>query len=536
MKTIMNLREYQIISLNEIDKQWQAGKRVLLLQLSTGAGKTVIFCELIKKNKGKTLFIAHRNQLLAQASLCLAQNGIYHDVVSSESTKKIISQVHHLHLKQSYYKPGSKIIVSAIDTLIRKNINFKAFDLVIVDEGHHVIRENKWGTILEKCSNARILLPTATPERLDGKGLGATASGFADDIIVGTEMKYLIENGFLSDYKIAAPPSDLILANVKLSRSGEYAPRDLVASMQKSRVIGDIAHNYVKFAAGKLGLTFVTDLNTAESVKLNYLDYGVPCEIISSKTSEIDRAKTIQRFKNREILQLISVDLLGEGVDIPAVEVVSMARPTQSFAVYAQQFGRALRPSENKKCALIIDHVGNVFRHGVPDSPRIWSLDDRTVKRKEEKISSITTCTSCFLVYEIHLKQCPFCKKAPIREIKRTPEAVHGDLTLLSKHTINVLKAQIKKIHSPPMFPMRLLGNTPARIRLSNIYKERRLIHEELQKLIDKWAHFKRTEKLTTPEIYKLFYVTFGVDVLTAQILEVEKAKNLTIKIKENLA
>lgn len=530
----MNLREYQIISLNEIDKQWQTGKRVLVLQLSTGGGKTIIFCELIKKNKGKTLFIAHRNQLLVQASLCLAQNGIHHDVISSESTKRIISEVHHLHLRRSYYKPGNKITVSAIDTLIRKNIDFKAFDLVIVDEGHHVIRENKWGTILEKCSNARILLPTATPERLDGKGLGAHASGFADGIIVGTDMKYLIENGFLSDYKIAAPPSDLVLSTVKLSRSGEYAPRELVASMQKSRVIGDIAHNYIKFAAGKLGLTFVTDLNTAESVKLNYLDYGVPCEIISSKTSEIDRAKTIQRFKNREILQLISVDLLGEGVDIPAVEVVSMARPTQSFAVYAQQFGRALRPSENKKTALIIDHVGNVFRHGLPDSPRGWSLDDRTIKRKEEKVSSITTCTSCFLVYETHLKQCPFCKKIPKRVLGKTPQAVHGDLTMLDKKAMGEILNEITRIHGVVRFPKKL--NIYARMRLVELHEKRRIIHKQLRNLIYQWAYKICTESaLNQSEIFKLFYVTFGVDVLTAQILEVKKAKNLITKIKEQL-
>ena len=422
----MELRDYQVDALEKIYAAWAEGHLGVMLQLATGAGKTVTFCEILKNHKGRAIVIAHRNQLVAQTSLCLAKNGVYHDIIASKSAIRVIAALHRFHLGKSFYRPQRHIIAAGVDTLItHKNPTFKDVSLAIVDEGHHVLRKNKWGKALEMFPNARVLLPTATPLRADGYGLGRNADGVADVLIEGVGMRELITRGCLSDYQIAMPPSDLKLDSVKISAGGDYSPVGLKAAARQSHIIGDIVQHYLRFASGKLGLTFVTDLETAADVAQSYRDAGVPAEVISGKTDELTRARLMRKFENREILQLISVDLLGEGVDVPAIEVVSFARPTKSYSLYAQQFGRALRPFPGKTHAIIIDHVGNVLQHGVPDDTRRgWSLSGRDKRTASESTVYIRACANCFLVYEKHLTACPFCghKDAPI--VRSTPEMV----------------------------------------------------------------------------------------------------------------
>lgn len=222
----MELRDYQVDALEKIYAAWAEGHLGVMLQLATGAGKTVTFCEILKNHKGRAIVIAHRNQLVAQTSLCLAKNGVYHDIIASKSVIRVIAALHRFHLGKSFYRPQRHIIAAGVDTLItHKNPTFKDVSLAIVDEGHHVLRKNKWGKALEMFPNARVLLPTATPLRADGYGLGRNADGVADVLIEGVGMRELITRGCLSDYQIAMPPSDLKLDSVKISAGGRLFPR-----------------------------------------------------------------------------------------------------------------------------------------------------------------------------------------------------------------------------------------------------------------------------------------------------------------------
>ena len=529
----MELRDYQVDALEKIYAAWAEGYLGVMLQLATGAGKTVTFCEILKNHKGRAIVIAHRNQLVAQTSLCLAKNGVYHDIIASKSAIRVIAALHRFHLGKSFYRPQRHIIAAGVDTLItHKNPTFKDVSLAIVDEGHHVLRKNKWGKALEMFPNARVLLPTATPLRADGYGLGRNADGVADVLIEGVGMRELIKRGCLSDYQIAMPPSDLKLDSVKISAGGDYSPVGLKAAARQSHIIGDIVQHYLRFASGKLGLTFVTDLETAADVAQSYRDAGVPAEVISGKTDELTRARLMRKFENREILQLISVDLLGEGVDVPAIEVVSFARPTKSYSLYAQQFGRALRPFPGKTHAIIIDHVGNVLQHGLPDDTRrAWSLSGRDKRTAGESSAFIRACANCFLVYEKHLTACPFCghKEAPTG--RSTPEMVEGDLTLLDAAAIAQLRGEITRIDSEPQFPAAIKNNTGARLRLIRIHEERQEAQHELREAIAQWAGYKKAEGLNDAEIYRFFYISFGTDVMTAQTLNAKDAAALYARI-----
>jgi DNA repair protein RadD len=233
--------------------------------------------------------------------------------------------------------------------------------------------------------NARGLGVTATPVRADGKGLGAHHDGVMHHIIEGAGMRDLIQQGFLTDYRIFAPPSDLDLTGVTRAADGDYNKKQLKQRVRRSQIIGDVVAHYLRIAPGKLGLTFATDVETATEIANRYRAAGVPSEVVSAKTPTGQRIEILKRFKRREVMQLVNVDLFGEGFDLPALEVVSMARPTESYGLYCQQFGRVLRPLPGKTVGIIIDHVGNVVRHGLPDKPRRWSLDRRE-KRTVVKI------------------------------------------------------------------------------------------------------------------------------------------------------
>jgi DNA repair protein RadD len=454
----MQLRDYQKNIIDAVYQAWAKGAKNVLVQLPTGAGKTIIFSHAIANFKEWAIAIAHRVELVSQISLALARHGVYHNIIAQKNSIKEIIALHMFDIGKSFYDPNAPRIVAGVDTLVRMSENsnswFRKIKLVIQDEAHHVLRGNKWGKAAELFPNAVGLYPTATPCRADGRGLSRNSDGIIDVMIEGRTMRDLIRDGYLTDYRIVAPPNDLDLSNVNITDSGEFSPEKLRRAVHKSQIVGDVVNTYLKFAPLKLGVTFAVDVESATEIAARFKFAGIPAEVISSKTPDLLRATIMQRFKNREILQIVNVDLLGEGVDVPAIEVVSMARPTNSYGLFVQQFGRALRPMDGKMRALIIDHVGNIKRHGLPDKKRIWTLErfERRAKSNVNNIIQIKICLNpeCMSAYESIYKKCPYCGfyKPPAR--RSTPEEVDGDLTELDENTLLLLRGEIKKIDDIP--------------------------------------------------------------------------------------
>ena len=345
------LYDYQQDVRDQVYVAWQLGMRDVMAVLPTGGGKTVVFSDVIANNVGPSVAIAHRQELVSQISIALARNGIRHRIIGPASVARTCTTAHLAELKRNYIDPMSKVAVAGVDTLIRHNQNdpwLQQVTLVVTDEGHHVLESNKWGKAIQLFPNARGLAVTATPVRADGQGLGRHADGLMDYMVVGPTMRELIAKGRLTEYRIFAPPSDLDLRDVPLSASGDFSPPKLAAAVHKSHIVGDVVAHYLKIAPGKLGVTFAVDVEAAGDIAKAYRDAGVMAEVVSANTPDALRASILRRFRAREVLQLVNVDLFGEGFDLPAIEVVSMARPTQSYGLYAQQFGRALRPLEGK--------------------------------------------------------------------------------------------------------------------------------------------------------------------------------------------
>lgn len=409
---------------------------------------------------------------------------------------------------------------------------------VVVHNCHHVLLENKWGRASKMFPNARGLGVTATPLRADGKGLGRHADGLFDSMVVGPSMRDLIDAKYLTDYRVLAPKSNIDLSRVNVTASGEYSPVPLKAARRASQITGDVVKHYLRCAAGKLGVTFDTDVESATDTAAAYRAAGIPAEVVSANTPDALRTAILRKFRNREVLQLVNVDLFGEGFDLPAIEVVSMARPTQSYALFVQQFGRALRLLDGKEWAIILDHVGNVERHGLPDARREWTLDRRESRRSSapKDVEPVRTCLneSCFSVYERYLTACPHCGHVPEPSARNAPMFVDGDLVELDPETLRLMRGEIARIDGPPVIPRD--ANHIVAQAVKNNHVQRQRSQADLRNALALWAGWQNARGLPDRQAYKRFYLRFGIDVPTALALSSNATDALAERVWNDLA
>lgn len=577
--TMSRLRPFQVGIKSAVFQHWNEGRRNVLVKSPTGSGKTVITADIVREINCAVASIAHRSELVTQKSVALAREGVAHRVIGPDSLRRDCVTLHMEELGRSFYNPGARVGICSVDTLIgRKNDPwFHQVGLWDMDEAHHVLKENKWGEACAMFPNAYGLGVTATPARADGKGLGrgeyneATGKwdndGLFDGIVQGPTLRELIDAGYLTDYRVFAPPSDIDYSEVTVTASGDYSPAKLRAAVHASdKIVGDVVRHYLKIAKGKLGVTFAVDIEAAKEIAAAYKAAGVPAEIVSAKTPALLRTQILRRFKNRQVLQLVNVDLFGEGFDLPAIEVVSMVRKTESWPLFVQQFGRALRlmipadlsaiwgtltdeqrreyiAASGKPVALIIDHVGNVIRHGLPDAPRADSLDRR--ERRSSGPSDaipLRACANenagglgvpCASVYPRFLKTCPYCGFYPEPLARSAPEFVDGDLHELTPEALAALRGKKEAIDGAPRIPGHL--DAMAARGVMNQHHARQVAQHALRENIALWAGWQAHQGRNDSESYRIFYHTFGLDVLSAQALGRPDAEALSSKIKSVL-
>lgn len=540
------LRPYQNDLVNNVYDHWQRGSVNNLVVLPTGGGKTIILSHIVSQHQGHSCVIAHRQELVSQLSLSLGKFGVRHRIVAPRNVIRDIIGLHRAEFGQSFYDPNAPTAVAGIDTLktrIKGELAgwARQVTLWVTDEAHHLLRHNKWGAGVDPFTNARGLGVTATPERPDGFGLGRHADGVFNCMIEGPTMRQLIEMGNLTDYDVAVHQGDFNADALKVTQSGDFSPKQMREASKESHIVGDVVEQYIKHAGGKRGITFATDVETAVTIAQRYKDAGIRAEAVSAKTSDHVRADYIKRFRDGRLEQLVNVDLFGEGFDVPAVEVVSMARPTMSIPVYMQQFGRALRPCEGKERALVIDHVGNVKRHNLPDIPRLWSLDGRDKASRGSKDPDeipLTTCKECFQPYERVKPACPYCGAEPIPEGNRGPKQVDGDLVLLDPNIMAEIRASIEAIDRSPADVASRAAYTAGPIAgkaAANRHHEKQQAQWRLRAAIDVWGAMRRGEGMDDREAYRRFYHRYKIDVLSAQALGRKDAEELSTRIEKDL-
>lgn len=566
----MKLRPYQLDVVNRVHQAWDSGRRCPAMVMGTGTGKTATLSHIVAHEQRPSLVMAHRQELVGQLSLTLGKYGVRHRIIAPDSTRRQIEALHMRHLGRRWIDPHAPVAAAGVDTLIRRDSSdafLRSVDLIVPDEFHHVLRDNKWGRAIAMMpERARILGPTATPLRADGKGLGVHADGVADELILGPSMRDSITSGMLTPYRIFCPPTgNLDLSQVATSAGGDFSPKPLADAVHKSTIVGDVVGSYLRIAPGKRGITFAVDLEHAREICAEYKAKGVPAAVLSADSDTGYRAQVMRDFEAGTLLQLVNVDILGEGVDVPACEVVSFARPTQSFGLFVQQFGRALRlmiapglmgmwgdmsdaeraahiAASVKPTAFIIDHVGNVLRHGLPDAPRRWSLDRRE-KRGTSKGPSdaipLRVCLNdvggylCSTPYERTLHACPMCGHVPTPAGRGRPEEVDGDLHELDERTLAALRGEADRIMLPPQIPQHL--DHVAAMALRKRHTERQRAQGRLGEAMAWWGGWQNAQGRDDREAFKRFYFAFGVDVATARTLPRADAEALAAQVEQVL-
>lgn len=565
----MALRDYQIQYKNDVYAAWAAGARVVMATMATGGGKTTSFCSIVKDTGAPACVIAHRQELVGQTALALNREGIPHGIIAP---KQVVSEIVRLEVEthgHSLFQARAPVRVAGVHTLDARGTDgdrwFNTVQTVVEDEGHHVLRDSIWARALGLFPAARVLLPTAHACRADGRGLGAAADGVVDSLVVGPCGRDLIARGFLSDYTVRVPPSDVDVTDVPVGPSGEFVHTKLRAAVHRSKtIVGDVAAHYVRFAGGKLGLTFAVDIEGATELVAAYRALGVPADIITADTPIHVRAQLMRRFRNRDLLQLVSVDVLGEGTDVPAVEVVSLARHTASWQLYCQQIGRALRVSvaddlakrwdqysdqqrlayiaaSSKPRALILDHVGNFERHartrGAPDSPQEYTLlrAERRKRAAPTDAIPLRTCLAddCLQPYPRTFAACPHCgEPAPPPAGRGSPEQVEGDLVELDPKVFAALRREVARVDAPAVVSQDETADpiVGRRIYLNHLGRQQAQAPlRDAIALFGGWmAHLGHDDR----HGHREFFHRFGIDILTAQTLGAKDAAALEARIR----
>ena len=381
------LRPYQQQLIDDVGYEYSEGRRRVCAVAPCGAGKTIMTAWMARGTAlsgRRAIFMVHRQELIEQTSATFTAMGIRHGLIAAGAAKE-------------YDLP---VQIASVQTLIHRLSQVQAPDLLICDECHHIVA-NTYRKIVDQFSSSYVLGVTATPERIGGQGLGE----IFQSLVLGPSAADLIAAGNLTKYDYYAPPTKFDPAAAHV-RFGEYVKNDLLSQMDDADVIGDIVTNYKNLADGKRAICYCINRAHSEHVAASFRAAGIPALHIDGETHKAVRARAIEDFRTGRLQILCNAELLGEGFDVPAMEAVILARPTASLTLYIQQSMRPLRPDPNnpEKRAVIIDHVGNVFRHGMPDEEREWSLE---TKKRKPRATAIKVCPACYTAVPSTARTCP---------------------------------------------------------------------------------------------------------------------------------
>ena len=384
----MELREYQIELIDNIRSSIRSGNRSIVSVLGCGGGKSVIQAEISRSAtsmRNKVLFLVHRKELCEQMTNTFTAQGVDMDRCS----------------------------VSMVQTVSRHIDKLPEPQIIITDEAHHSTA-NSYKKIYDAFPDALRLGFTATPCRLNKGGLGEVY----DDLITSVSTRWLIDNHYLSPYRYySVKLADTSGLHVK---AGDYKADEVAELMQNKEIYGETVKQWERLAKNKKTIAYCASVEAAEKTADQFRQAGYTAAALCGSTPKELRTKIMQEFRDSKIMILTNCELFGEGLDVPDCECTVLLRPTQSLTLYIQQSMRSMRYMPGKT-AVIIDHVGNCYLHGLPDDDREWTLEP---KKKQENMVKIRECPNCFSVYPPTLQKCPYCGHEAIKEIQRKDKAV----------------------------------------------------------------------------------------------------------------
>lgn len=400
----MTLRPYQ----RDLDDRRRASNaRAILVQLPTGGGKSRLI-QAAAKDHASVLVLAHAEWLISQLSALVdgqvVTAGVQHD--------------------------GNPRIVGMVQTIARRDIPEP--EAIIVDEAHHCPSAT-YRDILERYPNARIYGFTATPQRLDGLGLG----DIFDELICGPSYRELIDQGYLKPFELLSIPSGVDMTGAA-TVGGDFSATDVKHAIRRSTIFGDVVEHYLQHCRPLGGhASFWPSIEMAEEAAERFRARGVSCLPLHSKMPRQLVHAIIGNLRAGNVESLATVGLIGEGLDVPGLASVSLCRPTKSLTIFLQQSGRCNRGGEG--VARVMDHVANWQRHGLPDDDREWSLAGRVKRKAAPGTLSVWQCAECWRCNRSPVLTCP-CGAPKPRDVIRLEEQA-AELELITRAAIEDVHA-----------------------------------------------------------------------------------------------
>jgi superfamily II DNA or RNA helicase len=417
----MNLRPYQIEIITEFERLVAQGERKILMVAPTGSGKTVIASAIIKNANRRVLVVSHRREIVNHTSAKLTAFGVHHGIIQAGDEDKL--------------RPMAAVQVASIQTLHTRafrstSMQMPLADLVIIDEAHHACAAT-YRDVLEQYPNAIVLGLTATPCRGDGRGLGSIFS----TMIECPQIPELIDGGYLVKTRVYAPV-DPDLRGVR-TQAGDYVESQLAACMDREKLVGDVVTHWLKFGEGRRTVAFACSVGHSVHICDEFRRADIRAEHLDGSTPLDDRTAILARLASGETQVVTNCMVLTEGWDMPEIGCAILARPTKKMGLFRQMIGRVLRPADGKPDAIVLDHSGAVFRHGLPEDHVEWSLDpdkhatapEHQKRLSEKRHGGLLECSQCSAL-RLGGQPCPACGFMPRRtaEFMATAE---GDLGLV---------------------------------------------------------------------------------------------------------
>lgn len=396
---ILSLRDYQERTVNAVIA---ALARRPILVAPTGSGKTVMAVALADRIGLPTLWLTHRKELVDQAAGHLFAHGLNPGIIMAGYPPFPLAQVQ----------------VASIQTLARRER--PPAGLIVIDECHHATADT-YRTILDSYPDAAVVGLTATPFRLDGRGLG----DLFGEIVVAALPGELCDAGVLHRPKVWASKSP-DLRGVKVI-AGDYQLGALAKRTNTDELNADIVATWQKHAAGRRTVVFAVDIEHSRAIVVAFRQAGVPAEHLDGGASRQERDAILARLRSGQTQVVSNCMVLTEGWDLPALQCAILARPTASLNLHLQMVGRVMRACDGKDGAVVLDHAGNHHVHGLVTRRLNYSLDGSRKVGSDEPLG-LRRCRACGLFFETTRFACPECgwKPTPADAPKRERPDVHG--------------------------------------------------------------------------------------------------------------
>ena len=417
---VFRLRSYQQETIDNVLNSMRQGHKRIIVQQPPRTGKTVIMADIARRTTDKgnwVMFLIHRKEVLDQAIATFKENNV----------------------------DMSLATMGMVQTLTRRVKRIPEPSLIFVDEAHHAIAKS-YQRILKAFPNAYVLLFTATPVRTGHDQLDQVA----DDIIVGKSIKWLTQHHFLAPFHYYGL-GDIDRSKLRKAH-GDYSS-DSMNEAISHQIYGHIVDQYQRLAKGKQAVVYCHSIESAKKVTEQFTQAGITAAEIDGDTDSKVRDRLVQKFRDQQLTILANVNLFTEGVDLPNVDCVIMARPTSSLALYLQFSMRCLNPRKGKT-AIIIDHVDNFLNFGLPNNDRNWSeaiitKDKRKAKSNTDNGPAIAQCNYCFGTFyrdQITDGCCPLCGHE-LKKENKDYKIVNVDLQKIKENqAVKHRKEMIKKI------------------------------------------------------------------------------------------